>query len=203
MIREAIEKRDDLALGYRSPGEYVADRFGGALTRLGVKVRREVVRELTAAGMSTRAIGPVVGVSNKTVSIDLRSPVTEVTPAVDRTTGEILAPIDFPVEDVAASDAGEEPGAGVEPSPSAAPPRPITGLDGKTYTRPAPKAAPRRDLTKQFFDAAYDLTKQVERIHRLTEDDRFPQNAEKVAAKHRNDLLRCQDLLQQVLDRLT
>lgn len=73
MIREAIEKRDDLALGYRSPGEYVADRFGGALQRLGVDVRREVVRELTAAGMSTRAIAPVVGVSQQMVQKDRRA----------------------------------------------------------------------------------------------------------------------------------
>lgn len=70
MIREAIEKRDDLALGYRSVGEYVSDRFGGALNNLGIEVRREVVRELTTAGMSTRAIAPVVGVSVGTVHAD-------------------------------------------------------------------------------------------------------------------------------------
>lgn len=80
MIREAIEKRDDLALGYRSPGEYVADRFGGALQRLGVEVRREVVRELTEAGMSTRAIAPVVGVSHEQVRTDQRPGVKELTP---------------------------------------------------------------------------------------------------------------------------
>lgn len=70
-IREAIEKRDDLALGYRSVSEYVADRFGGALTNLGLDVRREVVRELTQAGMSSRAIAPVVGVSDRQVRRDL------------------------------------------------------------------------------------------------------------------------------------
>lgn len=71
MIREAIEKRDDLALGYSGVSEYVADRFGGALTRLGVDVRREVVRELSAAGLSTRAIAPVVGVGKGTIHRDL------------------------------------------------------------------------------------------------------------------------------------
>lgn len=70
MIREAIEKRDDLALGYRSVGEYVSDRFGGALNNLGIEVRREVVRELTEAGMSSRAIAPVVGVSDRQVRYD-------------------------------------------------------------------------------------------------------------------------------------
>lgn len=70
MIREAISLRDDVALGYRSPGDYVRDRFGNALSRLGVEVRREVVRELTEAGLSTRAIAPVVGVSKSQVATD-------------------------------------------------------------------------------------------------------------------------------------
>lgn len=52
MIREAIEKRDDLALGYRSPGDYVRDRFGQSLAGLGIEVRRAVVGELTEAGLS-------------------------------------------------------------------------------------------------------------------------------------------------------
>ncbi len=59
---------------------------------------------------------------------------------------------------------------------------------------------PRRALTDQFFDAAYDLNKVTERIDRLTEDDRFPQNAEKVSAKHRTDLLRAVELLTRALD---
>ena len=71
MIREAVEKRDDVALGYRSLGEYVSDRFGGSLSRLGIEVRRAFVSELTQAGMSTRAIAPVVGVNQATVVRDV------------------------------------------------------------------------------------------------------------------------------------
>lgn len=66
-----------------------------------------------------------------------------------------------------------------------------------------PRATPRRALTDQFFDAAFDLTKITERIDRLVNDDRFPQNAEKVGAKHRPDLLRAVELLSKALDRLT
>jgi len=40
--------------------------LGGSLHRLGVEVRRAVVGELTAAGMSTRTIAPVVGVGKST-----------------------------------------------------------------------------------------------------------------------------------------
>jgi hypothetical protein len=229
LIREAIERNAYSALGYRSPGEYVSDRFGGSLSRLGVEVRREVVKELTAAGMSTRAIAPVVGVNNATVHRDLAH-VADATPEpdyvtdeadliVDRHTGEIL---DDPSDDTTGGDVtsatgpatpdaeatteGERVELADQPAPTAAAPRPsVVGLDGKTYTRPEPartKAPPRRALTDQFFDAVYDLIKVAERVDRLAADDRFTQNAEKVAAKHRADLLRSIDLLQQVADRL-
>lgn len=79
-MRAAIRDRDDLALGYRSPGEYLSERFGGKLARLGVDLRREVVRELTEAGLSTRAIAPIVGVTNKTVALDRRQVLPGVTP---------------------------------------------------------------------------------------------------------------------------
>ena len=73
LIREAIERGAWSVLGYSGVSEYVSSCFGDALTHLGVEVRREVVRELTAAGMSTRAIAPVVGVDPKTVRNDQRS----------------------------------------------------------------------------------------------------------------------------------
>ncbi|HEY0889432.1 MAG TPA: hypothetical protein VGE38_07470 [Nocardioides sp.] len=66
----------------------------------------------------------------------------------------------------------------------------------------AVRTPPRKPLPDAFFNAAYDLTKVVERIDRLVEDDRFPQNAEKVGAKHRVDLLRAVELLSKALDRL-
>lgn len=205
MIRESIEKRDDQALGYRSVGEYVSDRFGGALSRLGVEVRREVVRELTEAGMSTRAIAPIVGVSQKTVVQDsqaTRQVIPEVSPAPPAPQGEQDS--ESGADDPAATEAtpgdNRPPDYPAAPAPAARPA--VTGIDGKTYKRPEPKAPPRRALTDQFFDAAYDLTKAVERVGRLAADDRFPQNAEKVAAKHRSDLLHAIDGLQSVINRL-
>lgn len=190
MIRQAIEMRDDVALGYRSVGDYVKDRFGGALTNLGIEVRREVVRELTSAGMSTRAIAPVVGTHFDTVASDAKASrvgYPTPAPAIDPETGEVGP--DYP-----------------EPTPTAAGaiPATVTGIDGKTYTRPEPKPAQpkRRPLPDAFWTAVYDLGKKAEALHRLTEDDRFPQNAEKVAATNRNDLIRSRDLLQQVIESL-
>jgi len=71
-------------------------------------VRREVVRELTSAGMSTRAIAPVVGTGHKTVArdfiaagvsgdtpqpgparVDIITGLPTVTPAIDPLTGEV------------------------------------------------------------------------------------------------------------------
>lgn len=181
MIREAIEKRDDLALGYRSPGDYVSDRFGQSLAGLGIEVRRAVVGELTQAGLSTRAIAPVVGVSDITVRRDQGA--------------THVAPDPEPVDAVDVEVVEDE----IAPRPA------VMGIDGKTYARPepvAPRAAPRRALPDQFFTATYDAVKKVESLHRLIGDDRFPQNAEKVAAKHRNDLLRTRDLLEQVINAL-
>lgn len=103
LIREAIDRNAHEVLGYPSVGAYAADRFGDTLTRLGVEMRRDVVKELTAAGMSTRAIAPVVGVNNATVHRDLAAGVADATP---------------------------------EPSN-------VVGMDGKQYTRPAPKPEPR------------------------------------------------------------
>jgi hypothetical protein len=211
LVDEAKAGSAHLALGYPSWTAYLADVFGEEPLRLPRDQRQELVGYLAGEGMSSRAIAPIVGASRRTIDADVKQVgnIAHLNVTVDRTTGEILAPTNDP--EPAPSPAAQDAGMAIprqsqgEPEPEGAsgPARPpVTGLDGKTYTRPAPKAAPRRDLTKQFFDAAYDLTKQVERIHRLTEDDRFPQNAEKVAAKHRNDLLRCQDLLEQVISRL-
>src|SRR5829696_4242796 len=73
LIRQAIDGKAHEALGYPSIGAYAADRFGDSLTRLGVEMRRDVVRELTEAGMSTRAIAPILGVSHPTVISDQKS----------------------------------------------------------------------------------------------------------------------------------
>lgn len=205
MIREAIEKRDDLALGYRSPGDYVSDRFGQSLAGLGIEVRRAVVGELTAAGLSTRAIAPVVGVDQKTVVRDARVIRGEACASPDRTTpaSPVVIGAGPTPEGVAPSppEVEQEANQGVG-APASRPP--VVGIDGKEYRRPEPKprATPRRAITDQFFDAAYDVRQKVESLHRLIGDDRFPQNAEKVAAKHRNDLLRTRDLLEQVINRL-
>lgn len=70
LIREAVEHEAWRTLGYNGVSAWAEECFDGALTRLGIDTRREVVRELTAAGMSSRAIAPVVGISQSAVDRD-------------------------------------------------------------------------------------------------------------------------------------
>ena len=222
-VRDSVEKLQSLldqardgnvyiALGYPSWPAYIAEVMGEEPLRLSRDDRREIVHYLTGEGMSTRAIGSVLGVGNKTVARDLLagSGVSNDTPDSD---AQEHAAIDVASPDRAAEDVdfrtGEVRG-GDAPKPTPLPS--ITGLDGKTYKPPAAKTAPRPDpapfpdrrrpLPDAFFDAVYDLGKKAESIRRLVDDDRFPQNAEKVAAKHRNDLLRTRALIDQVLAQL-
>lgn len=215
MIREAIEKRDDVALGYASPGAYVSDRFGQALAGLGLDVRRAVVGELTAAGMSTRAIAPVVGVSKSQVATDIQvsstghlpqSPVSTIPQGepVCRAVDTGSAPQPEAAPDADPVEAQPRRAGAVDTPPAPVPPK-VTGLDGKTYTRPTPSTPSqpkRKPLTDAFWQTLYDTQMKVESLHRLTQDDRWARNADEVAARNRHDLIRINDLLEQVINSL-
>ncbi len=155
MIRDAIEKRDDLALGYRSPGEYVADRFGGSLQRLGMEVRRAVVGELTAAGLSTRAIAPVVGVSHVMVKKDRDAGVNPVNTSPEPefvSATEALAEITQ--TPVVAEDREAEATTG---------PAPVVGIDGKTYNRPRSAPVKGRDDAETYLNTLTSLAAKAAR----------------------------------------
>jgi hypothetical protein len=70
LINEARDGDAHLALGYRSWTEYMSTEFSGLLPRLSIEDRTTLVADLTAAGMSTRAIAPIVGVTRQQVSND-------------------------------------------------------------------------------------------------------------------------------------
>lgn len=109
-------------------------------------------------------------------------PATRPTTAVDYVT-------DHADIDTALADAGFET---ESETPAPAP--------AQSVTRHEPQTPRRAPLPDAFWRATYDLTKVTERLGRLSEDDRFPQNAEKVATANRSDLLRASDLLHQVID---
>lgn len=70
-IKEAYERRADLALKYGSWAEYADAELRP--DGLAADVRRQLVGMLSEAGMSTRAIAPTVGVSQQAVAKSLRS----------------------------------------------------------------------------------------------------------------------------------
>lgn len=178
-ITEAYQRRADLALGYDSWAEY-ADAELKPSEGLAADVRRQLVGMLSAQGMSTRAIAPTVGVSDRQAAYDKASAGVQLlhtSPAqperIDRTTGEMLDP---------------------EPTPAK-----VTGLDGKTYPRLELKPIRREPLPETFWRVLYDTGRKVEALARLTEDDRFRTNRQAIADKNLADLRRTASTLAGVL----
>lgn len=134
--------------------------------------------------------GDVEKLSTVTDSLGRQQP-ARVGPAVNTVAGEVSD--DYVTDqadlDTALADAGLET---ESETPAPAP--------AQSVTRPEPQTPRRAPLPDAFWRATYDLTKVTERLGRLTQDDRFPQNAEKVATANRSDLLRASDLLHQVID---
>lgn len=200
LIREALTRKAWEPLGYTGATAYVSERFAGAFQRLPAAVRRPIVAELSSAGMSTRAIAPIVGVTHKTVVKDsqaTREVVPEVPPApephVNRETGEIHEPtVDYQAE-----------AAKIISSVAKAEPQKITGMDGKTYSRPEPPKPRAEAVTKQFTSAVADLNRILDKFHRITASQNFQANKNQVATLHGNDLARAISELESIADQLT
>ena len=153
LVDEAERCEDHLALGYPSWTAYIADLFGDEPLRLPRDARIPMSNMLAEKGMSTRAIGSMLGVHHDTVATDLRAGVGNPTPVpesaeperIDRETGEVIAPQTptteraAPSGDMVPPEVEQRPTFG-DDSPA---PRSVVGLDGKTYTRPEPKETPK------------------------------------------------------------
>lgn len=178
LVNTARELDDHITLGYASWTAYIRDLFGDEPLRLARDVRQELVAELSAQGMSTRAIAPIVGVDRKTIERDVRGG-TNVPPApvviegvtADPATGEVIEP------SVTEHTVTEKV-------------RTVTGLDGKEYKRPETQAPRSEPITSQFTSAVADLNRVMSRLRRISEDKNFPRNTEQVASLHASDLSR-------------
>lgn len=145
LIEQAVEGGGHVELGYRSPGDYLHAEFDGVLSGLDVPQRRIAVKTMTDWGLSTRAIAQPLGVSNKTVSLDQRAPVTEVTP--DPTDDELVEVYGDVSEeqfetalDAARADDDMSHANVVSHIKGGTPaPSNVIGIDGKTYQRPTSK----------------------------------------------------------------
>jgi hypothetical protein len=108
LIARAWQGRAWSALGYESWADYIKGEFNHAPLSLPREERKAVVALLRGQGMSTRAIGAATGASDFTVRNDLSG--------ARNHAPDLEADEDALAEELIAAE-----------------PRPITGLDGKTY----------------------------------------------------------------------
>ena len=109
------------ALGFESWTAYVADAVGGQL-QLSGEARQQMVQLMAGEGMSVRAIAAATGVSKSTVSNDLTQVSNDWTPQPDSGVQEL------------------DTSTGGVPADAT-----VTGLDGKTYTKPKRKPRPKKE----------------------------------------------------------
>ncbi|MEU5772646.1 hypothetical protein ABZ819_04990 [Streptomyces venezuelae] len=155
----AYAARDWEALGYETWDAYLDGEYGEHRVRLPRDQRREIVAGMSAAGMSSRAIGAAVGTSYATVQRDIEATDTNVSVGESRM--------------VLSLDGRERPAVQAQPEPEV-----VDAEIVDESARPEPPKQKRRPLPEAFTDAGRDLTRAAERLARLTEDDRFAKNRE-------------------------
>jgi hypothetical protein len=214
LLHEAREGGAAQLLGYESWTAYVSDVFGEQPLRLEKDLRREFVKELSGEGMSTRAIAPIVGASQKTVSRDISTESNDSVEPVPVSSDdfEVAAP-DYeepttlsPILSVEHHDITEpvDPVTGeIEDEPEEQT-RSITGLNGKRYTVPErqPTKPHRNPLPEQFTHRVVELNRVVSSLSRLAEDDRFNNNKQNIALTNGSDIKRAVDALSKVVEQL-
>lgn len=194
LIEQAVSGGGHLDLGYRSPGDYLHAEFDGVLSGLDVAARRVAVRTLTDWGLSTRAIAPVVGVGKSTIDRDQQvSHVGHLDKTPEPSSGEAggsgqtstdstgLSAAEHVKEDVPASEQASS-GGGLTTAPAAPPV--VTGIDGKTYTRPEPRTRPRATEDEwsdqdRAEELARNLSRNLSLLYAVTNPER---RAEYIAA---------------------
>lgn len=195
LVAEAKEGNVHVSLGYDSWTAYLSEVLGSEPLRLARDQRQELVGYLAGEGMSTRAIAPIVGTSREQVRKDIRSTDTKlsVEPSDPFDGSDWIEPEDEDDEPIEAEIVDE-------PAPR------ITGLNGKSYARPEPKAEPskprRQALPDQARTAGWDLRKAVERLETIAADDRFDANRDTVAPHLRAHLSSAVEVCQMLLDRI-
>ncbi len=177
LLDEAKRGRVHEVLGFKSWTEYVAEAVGGQL-QLSGDSRAAMVQMLAGEGMSVRAIATATGVSKSTVDRDLARVSHDGTPDTDG-----MADSAVPQRYTALADAVSS----VRDWPSNEPK--VTGLDGKTYTkpkrkpprakkehtpRPEPVVSERRvQIPTAFREKLNELKPLVADLAKLTQDQRW------------------------------
>ena len=165
LIAEGRRRQVWVGMKMRSLEEWLSATFSDTpLMRLSRDERKVIVADLAEQGMSSTAIAPVVGATDRTVRRDIESR-TNV-----RDGPRVVKSID-----------------GVErtfqPRPA---PEPVTvdhGTGEITQTKPN-----RKPITDTARDIGLDLNALTDRIDRLMSDDRFDRNRDDIAARLRHHI---------------
>lgn len=174
-VAEAKAGNAHLSLGYASWTAYLADVLGEEPMRLARGERQEMVQMLSAEGMSTRAIAPIVGAHHDTVASDLK-------------VAHVGNPTPTPVQGMDGK--------------TYARPRP-TDEQWQAYADEQAAAKPkRRPLTDQSNEAGWELAKAVEKVERIITDDRLPANRDVVTSHLKQHLVNSIDKLTILLNTL-
>ena len=167
LLVEAQREGDHETMGYRSWPEYIAALFSDTpLMRLSRDERKVIVADLAEQGMSSRAIAPVVGASHVTVQSDMRS------------SGKNLPDAPRTVKSI---DGIERT---FQPRPAATP----TTADHDTGENADDRKPKAEAITAQFNSAVVDLNRLMDRLHRITEQDAYTRNADKIATLYKADI---------------
>lgn len=161
-VAEAKAGSAHLALLYKSWTAYLSDVLGEEPMRLARGERQEMVQMLSAEGMSTRAIAPIVGATKSQVARDLGS----------------------------APNGTDEPRTveSMDGITRTFQPRPEQNVWIEPASEPArPRAEP---VTTQFTAAIVELNKIMSRLHRISENPNFTKNKNQIATLHGSDLAR-------------
>jgi len=176
-------------LGYPSWDAYCRAEFAAARLRLPAEERQEVVGSLREAGMSARAIASATGASKSQISRDSAG-VPNGTPGESRPVtgldGKQYSPHSAP--SITPTEAGDGP-IDAEIVNDGHDGRASSGAVGASR----PGGRPRRALTEQAKDAGWDLRKAIERIERLTADDRYPRHADQMRTLLRGHVIYATD----------
>lgn len=230
LIKQAYTSRAWSVLGYSSWDDYCTREFGTSRIRLPREERQEVVASMREIGMSTRAIASATGTSHQTVANSLNAGVKNLTPEpapVTGTDGKTYSPRprfdpELDARTHAVEDAAEELSAvDFDTNPDeysrkfsdladaeakrreVAPGITADELDAlNVEPTPEPTAPRRRPITEAFDSATYELKRAVERVARLTEDDRLEKNKDQIAGANLSDLIRVRDSINGVINTL-
>lgn len=143
-VAQAKAGNAHLALGYASWTAYLSEVLGEEPMRLARGERQEMVQMLSAEGMSSRAIAPIVGTTDRTVRHDLAG-------------GKNFPPDSAEVLSTSTDPHGDEHRADTTVALKA-----TVGMDGKTYQRPVVRNDPKPDDEQHNEkDAMATMTKET------------------------------------------